>query len=89
MYTFEQLPTAIFEIVNRLTAIEKRLCAEPTPTKVVNDKLLTTEELAEYLKVPKSFIYGKVHRNQLPAKRMPGSRKLYFDVNDVENLLKH
>lgn len=57
--------------------------AEPTPGK----RIVDADTFARKYKIPKPSLYGKVHRKQLPALRMPGSRKLYFDLDVIESLL--
>ena len=47
--------------------------------------LLTTEEVAEYLRVNKYTVYRFVSEKQLPAIKL--GRKLRFDQSDVEEWL--
>ncbi len=47
-------------------------------------QLLTPAQLAEQWQVPLKTIYNLVSKGKLKAKRLPGSRLLRFDPNDLE-----
>ncbi len=49
----------------------------------VLDRLLTPEELAETLRVKKSWIYGKVHNDTLPFPHLKVRAYLRFRARDV------
>ncbi len=47
----------------------------------MNRKLLSVEELAEYLNVRKSWIYDRTYRNEIPHFKM--GRLVRFDLDKV------
>jgi excisionase family DNA binding protein len=75
------------EIIERLIRIEAILnkiqnTAKEKPTE---DKLLSANEAAEYLKVAKQTLYGYVFRKQIPVMKMGG--KLYFSQKELTELI--
>src|SRR3972149_2252657 len=54
-------------------------------TSISNNKFLTTEELSEFLQVPKSWVYGRTYRNEIPPYKL--GRPLRFDLNKIQEWL--
>lgn len=53
----------------------------------MNDKkLLTVEELARFLHVPKSWIYDRTYRDEIPHFKI--GKLLRFDLEKIEEWLK-
>lgn len=68
---------------NQLTsslAIEE---IELAPKKQINNKYLTIDELSDLLQIPKSWIYERTRKNQIPHKRI--GKYLRFDQSEIEN----
>ncbi len=47
---------------------------------------MTVDELSQYLKVPRSWIYDKTHRDILPCYRL--GKLLRFDLDEIEHWLE-
>ncbi len=47
----------------------------------MNKQLLSVNELAEYLNVPKSWIYDRTHRDAIPHIKL--GRLVRFDLEEV------
>lgn len=52
-------------------------------------RIATAAQAAKYLHRPISAIYQMVHRGCIQPQRMPGSRKLYFDLDAIDAALKN
>ncbi|NUO09256.1 MAG: helix-turn-helix domain-containing protein [Candidatus Brocadia sp.] len=52
-----------------------------------NDELMNTEELAQYLKVKKSWIYEKIYKKEIPFQK--AGRFLLFKKKDIDLWLKN
>jgi len=50
--------------------------------------LLDVGEVAEILKVPRSWIYGRVHSNNLPFPHLKVGTYLRFRVEDIEAFIE-
>ncbi len=71
----------IDRIVKRVIEEIKPLLLNTQDTK--NDELMDVEGLALYLKVPKSWVYEKVHKKEIPfhkAGKFPRFRKKHIDL---------
>ncbi|RKR84429.1 helix-turn-helix protein [Mucilaginibacter gracilis] len=74
--TFEQLPVAISELLERVRRIEAMLCGEKIALDI-QDEMLDIKEASAFLKLAVAAIYSKVCRGEIPATK-PG-RQLYFN----------
>lgn len=87
--TLEKLPMAVSQLTKKLEDIENLLLlssrSDSNP-KEPQDKLLTIQEAAEFLKLTVPTIYSKVSRNELPF--MKRSKRLYFSQSELLNYLK-
>ena len=86
--TFEQLPSAISQLFEKVLKIEELLHQkqETGEHQKTDDELLTVEQAAVFLNLKKSSIYSKVSRNELPV--MKRSKKLYFSKLELMQYLK-
>lgn len=84
--SFDQLPSAVNKIFERLAKIEQLLNEkEDEPQKTV-DTLLTIEEAAEFLSLAVPTLYSMVSRQQIPY--MKPAKRLYFSRLDLMEYLK-
>jgi excisionase family DNA binding protein len=85
--SFEQLPSAVSQLSNKLDRIEKLLLAK-TSLDPDQNELLTIDEAAKFLNLAKQSIYGKVSRNEIPVLKPAGTKRLYFSKTDLLAYLK-
>lgn len=89
--THDSLPSAVGLLIDRTERLEA-LCNMLLEGQKGKGETFTTggrrivdaPALAKKFKIPLSTIYGKVHRGSITPLRMPNSRKLYFDLDQVE-----
>jgi len=61
------------------------LSPKQQPDNLSNGKrIATAQQLAKYLRRPLSAVYQMEFKGQIQAQRMPGSRKLYFDLDAID-----
>jgi hypothetical protein len=70
-----------------LAALSKKTNAEPemSMSGAGGKRIATAAATAKYLKRPLSAIYQMQHRGIISGIKMPGSRKLYFDLDQIDN----
>lgn len=83
--TFEQLPIAISELLERVKRIENLLTGEKIALDI-QDEMLDIKETSAFLKLSIATIYSKVCRGEIPASK-PG-RQLYFNKAELTEWLK-
>lgn len=85
--TFDQLPSAVSELMTKLDKIERLLldAKEKTSTQQ-QDELLTIDQAAILLNIKNPTIYSLVSRGELPV--MKRSKRLYFSKLELINYLK-
>jgi excisionase family DNA binding protein len=83
--SFEQLPQAISDLIDRVVSLEHLLREERLPAAPDNEMLNITEAAA-FLRLTKSTIYSKVCRGEIPAFKT--GRRLYFDRAELTNWIK-
>lgn len=83
--TFEQLPVAITEILERVKRIESLLTGEKIASDIQGE-MLDIKEASAFLKLAVATIYSKVCRGEIPATK-PG-RQLYFNKTELVEWLK-
>jgi excisionase family DNA binding protein len=85
--TFDQLPTAVSQLNQRLENIERLLTQknEQRQTEPV-EQLLTIQEAAEFLNLTVPTLYSKVSKGELPV--MKRSKRLYFSSIELMQYLK-
>lgn len=86
--TFEQLPTAVSQLSQKLENIEKLLLSQTNKDspKETEEKLLTVEAAAAFLSLSTPTIYSKVSRNELPF--MKRGKRLYFSQKELLEYLQ-
>lgn len=86
--TFEQLPTAVSQLNQKLENIERLLLSQSNKDnpKETEEKLLTVQAAASFLSLSVPTIYSKVSRNELPF--MKRGKRLYFSQNELLEYLK-
>lgn len=86
--TFEQLPSAVSQLNEKLESIEKLLLSqsEKESQKEQEEKLLNVEETAVFLSLSVATIYSKVSRRELPF--MKRGKRLYFSKNGLLEYLR-
>lgn len=81
--TFDELPDAIFELLQRMTALEQAVAnsaayANPADSE---DVLLTVEDACEVLCVKKSTLYSLVSRRVIPSYKQ--GKRLFFKRQEL------
>lgn len=86
--TFEQLPTAVSQLNQKLENIERLLLSQSDKDnqKETEEKLLTVQAAAEFLSLSMPTIYSKVSRNELPF--MKRGKRLYFSQKELLEYLQ-
>lgn len=87
VFTFDQLPTMVFQLSQKLDEIERLLSQkssyQPQPKP---DELLTVPQAAEFLSLSVPTIYGLIHRTAIPC--MKRSKRVYFSKDELIKYLK-
>jgi len=77
--SFEELPSAVFQLYEKLNTIENLLLNKTNQPE--SDQLLTIQQAGELIKLSVPTIYGYVSRNEIPfAKRR---KRLYFSKQQL------
>lgn len=86
--TFEQLPTAVSQLSQKLENIEKLLLSQTNKDnqKEPEDKVLNVEEAAKFLHLAVPTIRSKASRKELPF--MKRGKLLYFSQKELTDYLK-
>lgn len=82
--TPNELTSIIEETIKRVLSTQPKPQADITTT---GSRLVDAKGLAKYLKRPISAVYQMQHKKQITAKRIPGSRRLYYNLDEVDNIL--
>ena len=85
--SFDELPSAVSRLGDKLDAIQQMLAQrielQPTSTQ---DKFLSTQEAAAFLRISVPTLYSKVSLGELPV--MKQGNRLYFSESDLTDYLK-
>lgn len=84
--TFNELPKAITQLLDKLENIERLLLAQreaPTPEA---DQLLTIQEASKMLSLTVPTLYGLVHDAKIPVSKQ--GKRLYFSKQEVTAWVK-
>jgi excisionase family DNA binding protein len=87
--TFDQLPTAVSQLFQKMEAIElmlSKLSSAPTGNKNETD-LLTIKEASQLLGLSIPTIYSKVSKRELPFSKPAGAKRLYFSRMELMTLI--
>ncbi len=58
------------------------------PARAGNDELLTPDDFEALTKIPKSWIYGRIHSKTLPFRFIKIGRYVRFRNSDIEDFLR-
>lgn len=86
--TFEQLPKAVTFLTKEISELKTLLIGKlnQSPSEETK-KLLSIDEIADFLNLSKQTIYSKVSKNEIPGVCKQGKR-LYFDYQIILEWLK-
>lgn len=85
--SFDQLPTAVNQLSEKLENIERLLIEKQArPLTEQSEKLLTINEAAQFLNLTVPTIYSKVSKGELPV--MKRSKRLYFSSIQLMEYIK-
>jgi excisionase family DNA binding protein len=79
--TFEKLPQAVTQLIDKLENIERLLLSQNNTTPQEEDKLLTIREAAEILHLSVPTVYGLVQRSEVPVCKR--GKRLYFSKQEL------
>ncbi len=57
------------------------------PPSVSAKKIMTVDELANYLNIARQTIYGWIHQRKIPYHKHPTGRKVYFLQTEIDEWL--
>lgn len=83
--SFEQLPRAVSQLLEKLDKIESLLSKSPTAQPEA-DTLLTIQQAAEVLCLSVPTIYGLVHKAEIPVNKR--GKRLYFSKQELTAWIK-
>ncbi len=83
--SFDQLPSAVNQIFERISNIEKLLTAHDDQLQTAPDELLTIEQAAEFLSLAVPTLYSMVNRDKIPY--MKPAKRLYFSRAELMEYL--
>lgn len=85
--SFDDLPRAVNQLDEKLNAIQRMLAQRIEPeTPPIQDKLLSVQEAAAFLRLTAPTVYSKVSRGELPV--MKQGNRLYFSLTELMEYLK-
>jgi excisionase family DNA binding protein len=79
--TFNEVPEAISQLIERLDSIEKLLTENGSITKTEPDQLLTIQQAGELLNLSVPTLYGYVQRAEIPVSKR--GKRLYFSKQEL------
>jgi excisionase family DNA binding protein len=79
--TFEKLPQAVNQLIDKLDSIERLLLSQNSTPQPEEDKLLTIREAAEILHLSVPTVYGLVQRSEVPVCKR--GKRLYFSKQEL------
>lgn len=84
--TFDQLPKAVSELLEKVSRIENILGQEDTGKRETDDSLFSVKQASAFLNLSISTIYGKVCRREIPVSKQ--GKKLYFNKAELLDWIK-
>jgi excisionase family DNA binding protein len=85
--TAQDLLNAINQLGGKIENIEKILKSN-SAGEAENSELLTVEQASKMLFLAPQSVYGKLCRNELPAIKPKGSKRVYFRKSDLLEYLE-
>ena len=80
--TFDSLPHQV-SLMNQKLDNLLQLLSKESAGEADQNELLTIESAAQFLKLAKQTLYGKISRNEIPVHKPRGSKRVYFYKNDL------
>ena len=77
--SFEQLPKAVSQLYEKLSAIESLLLNQTNQPEA--DQLLTIQQAGELIRLTVPTLYGYVRRNEIPFSKK--GKRLYFSKQEL------
>lgn len=92
--TYDSLPSAMGLLLAKVDRLEKLVEGGLYPKKEPETtaggrRIATAKATAEYLNRPVSALYQMQHKGIISGVKMPGSRRLYFDLDQIDNTFKN
>src|SRR5664280_410993 len=84
--TFELLPQAVTQLLNKLENIERLLLEKSKEPQPEPDELLTVQQTAAILSLSVPTIYGLTQRAEIPV--CERGKRLYFSKQELTNWIK-
>jgi len=85
MITFENMPSVLSDMSERLARMENMLSVVTIPPKPQSD-LLNIQEAAELLSLSVPTLYSKISRRELPFSK--AGKRVYFSKNEILAFVK-
>ena len=83
--TFENLPSMMVQLLEKVDHLEKRL-EEALSQKPETHEYLTVEQATDFLQIAKSTLYNKVHKKEIPYVKFKGG--LRFKTSELRKFLE-
>jgi excisionase family DNA binding protein len=83
--TFDQLPKAVSELLEKVSKIEDILNHDNDGPREI-DRLFSIQQASSFLNLSVSTIYGKVCRREIPVSKQ--GKRLYFDRTELLEWVK-
>jgi len=84
--TFENLPTAIHNLTQKVIGIEQLLKKQAEAPATETNELLNVSEAANFLSLAVPTVYSMVSRGELPY--MKKTKRIYFSKTELMEYLK-
>ena len=84
--TFDKMPEAVAQILQRLEGIEKVLQRGSESPAPITDRYFDVAETGKFLRISKARVYTKHSNGELPG--MKFGNRLHFSENDLIALLQ-
>ena len=85
-YFYHDIPNIVKDLKGEIESL-KTLLQEQKESLSETKKLLTVEEVSDFLSLSNSTIYGMVSRREIPHIKV--SKRLYFDRDEIREFLKY
>jgi excisionase family DNA binding protein len=85
--SFDSLPDQVSKLNQKIDQLLE-LAKSNSAGEAEQSELLTVDQAASLLGLAKQSIYGKLCRNELPAIKPAGSKRVYFQKNDLLEYLE-
>lgn len=86
--TYNNLPEAVTQLRFEISEIKRILLEKSNSNQPNPDQLLTIQQAAEFLNLSVPTLYGYVHRSSIPVCKRPGTKRLYFSREELQQWVK-